>query len=136
MTLRDSNDDVKKKSKPMRESATLEGFEFVEGAGPIFAQEAGEAAVGKDLAAGLASGAVVGLVVSVADALDFFSAAGAGVVKLAVDGEFGAECGDAFGEGFVGFPGEAVGPDLEGGAGCGEEAGPLFVGELGGEGYG
>ena len=79
----------------------LEGFEFVEGAGPVGAEEAGEAAVGEDLAAGLAAGAVVGFVVGVADALDLFAAARAGLVEAAVHGHFGAKGGDLFGEVFL-----------------------------------
>ena len=39
-----------------------EEFEFVEGAGPVFAEEAGKGAVGEEFAIGLASGAVVGFV--------------------------------------------------------------------------
>src|SRR5271165_1816509 len=108
-------------------SAAFEGFEFVQGAGPVFAEQAGEAAVGEDFSAGLATGAVVGLVVGVADALNLLSAAGAGLVKLAMHGEFGAEGGDAFGKGLVCFLAQAVHPDFEGGAGSGEEAGPLLV---------
>src|SRR5215831_1275274 len=45
-------------------------FEFVERAGPVFAEEAAEGAVGEEFAAGLAARAIVGFVGSVADALD------------------------------------------------------------------
>ena len=79
----------------------LEGFELVEGAGPVGAEEAGEAAVGEDFAAGLAGGAVVGFVVGVADALDGCGAAGAGEIEAAVHGHVGAEGGDFFGEGLL-----------------------------------
>jgi hypothetical protein len=51
----------------------LEGFEFIECAGPVGFQEAGEASICQDFSAGLAFRAVVGFVVGVADALDFFS---------------------------------------------------------------
>ena len=55
-----------------------EQVEFVKGARPVFAEEAGEGAIGEKLAVGLAGGAVVGFVAGVADALDFGAAAGAG----------------------------------------------------------
>src|SRR6266702_3090059 len=61
-------------------SFPLEGFELVEGAGPVGPQQARQAAVGQNLAAGLALGAVVGFVVGVANALDLLAAAGAGQV--------------------------------------------------------
>ncbi len=78
--------------------ATFEGFEFVEGARPVGAEETGEAAVGEELAAGLAGGAVIGLVVGVSDALDLFAAARARLPVAAVDGHVLAEGGDFFGE--------------------------------------
>src|SRR6516165_2533076 len=42
-------------------SLALEGFQLIQRSGPVGAEEAGEAAIGQDLAAGLAAGAVVGL---------------------------------------------------------------------------
>jgi len=73
------------------ESAALECFEFIEGARPVGAEQAGEAAVGQHLAARLAAGAVVGFVVGIADALDHLSAARAGLVEAAVDRHSGAK---------------------------------------------
>ena len=110
--------------------AFFEGFQFVEGAGPVFAQEAGETAVGEDLAVGLALSAVVGLVVGVADALDGLAAGGAGLSEAAVNGHVFAEGCDFFREGLGGFGVEPVDPELEGFAGGGEEALPLGWVEL------
>ncbi len=93
-----------------------EEFEFVEGAGPVFAEEAGEGAVGEEFAAGLAGGAVVGFVAGVADALDFGAAARAGLFVAAVDGHAFAEGGDFFGEFAGGLGAEAIGPLREAGA--------------------
>ena len=107
-------------------SAFFEGFEFVEGAGPVGTEETGEAAVGKDFSVGLAAGAVVGFVVGVADALDGRAAGGAGLVEAAVDGHVGAEGSDFFGEGLGGFCREAGYPEIERVAGGGVEALPLF----------
>jgi hypothetical protein len=116
-----------------RGSVALEGFEFVEGAGPVGAEEAGEATIGEDFAAGLAMGAVVGLVVGVADALDGLAATGAGLAKAAMDRHFRAEGGDFFREALLGFSAETVDPESEGGAGGGEEAVPVFGLEFGSE---
>jgi hypothetical protein len=87
-----------------------EEFEFGEGAGPVSAEEAGEAAVGEEFAVGLAGGAVVSFVVGVADALDRIAATGAGKFVAAVDGHAFAEGGDFFGEFAGGFGAEASGP--------------------------
>src|SRR5260370_16558678 len=65
-------------------------FEFFEGAGPIFAEKAGESAVGEELSAGLAGGAIVGFVGGGTYSLDFgvaaatrpFGAAGYGRASL------------------------------------------------------
>jgi hypothetical protein len=111
-------------------SLAFEGFEFVEGAGPIGTEEAGEAAVGEDFAAGLASWTVVGFVVCVADALDGCGAARAGLEIAAVRGHVGAEGGYFFGELELGFCIEAVYPGLERGTGGDVEAGELFGGKL------
>ena len=111
-------------------SALFEGFEFFESAGPVGTQETGEAAVGKDLAVGLALGAVVGFVVRIADALDGRAAGGAGLIETPVDGHVGAEGGDFFGEGFGGFCFEAGYPEIERVAGGGVEALPLVGSQL------
>ena len=90
-----------------------EEFEFGEGAGPVGAEEAGEAAVGEEFAAGLASRAVIRFVVGVADALDGMAAARAGLLVTAVDGHAFAEGGDVFREVAGGFGAEAIGPSSE-----------------------
>jgi hypothetical protein len=111
----------------------LQGFEFVERAGPVCAEEARQASVREDFSVGLAVGAVIGFVVGVADPLDGLAAGGAGLAKAAMDDHVFAEGGDFFGEGLGGFDVEAVDPELEGFACCGEEALPLLVGEFVGE---
>ncbi len=122
------------KAKPKgRGLAFLEGFELVEGAGPVGAEETREAAVGEDFSVGLALGAVVGFVVGVADALDGLAAGGAGLFEATVDGHVFAEGGDFFGEVAGGFGVEAIDPELKSVAGGGEEALPLLVGEFVGE---
>ena len=93
--------------------AAFEGFEFVEGAGPIGFEQAGQAAVGEDFAAGLADWAVVGFVVCVADALDWRAASGARLTEAAMDGHFRAECSYFFWESVLGFGVEAIDPELE-----------------------
>jgi len=71
-------------------------------------------------------GAVVGLVVGVADALDGLAAGGAGLAEASVDGHVFAEGCDFFGEGFGGFGVEAVDPELHDVAGGVVEALPLI----------
>ena len=93
-----------------------EEFEFVEGAGPVFAEEAGEGAVGEEFAGGLAGRAIVGFVAGVADALDFAAAARARLFIAAVDSHAFAEGGDIFRELAGGFGAETVGPVDEAGA--------------------
>lgn len=102
--------------EPLLRFRSQEQVEFVEGAGPVFAEEAGEGAVGEEFAGGLAGGAVVGFVAGVADALDFCAAAGAGKFVATVDGHAFAEGGDFFGEFTSGFGAEVIGPGREAGA--------------------
>src|SRR5208282_4585728 len=87
-----------------------EELEFVEGARPVFAEEAGEGAVGEEFTGGLAGGAVVGFVAGVADALDFGSAARARLFVAAMDGHAFAESGDFFWEFAGGFGAKMIGP--------------------------
>src|SRR5215472_4791518 len=54
-------------------------LQFLKRSGPVFAQQAAERPVGQELACGLAAGTVVGLVGSIANALDFCAAARARV---------------------------------------------------------
>jgi hypothetical protein len=93
-----------------------EEFEFVEGARPVLAEDAGKGAIGEEFAVGLASGAVVGFVGGVTDALDFGVAARTGKFVAAVDGHAVAEGGNFFGEFAGGFGAEASGPACEAGA--------------------
>ncbi len=80
--------------------------------------------------AGLATCAVVGLVVGVTDALDLFAASWAGLAEASVNGHVFAEGGDFFGEACVCFGVQAVDPELKGFAsGCVESL-PFFRFEL------
>jgi hypothetical protein len=83
----------------VRNLSFLQGFEFIERARPICAEEAREAAVCEDFSVGLAVGAVVSLVVGVADALDGLATGGAGLAEAAMDGH-------VFAEGAVTFSGK------------------------------
>src|SRR6266851_6665793 len=113
-----------------------EEFEFFEGAGPIFAEKAGEGAVGEELSAGLAGGAIVGFVGGVTDALDFGAATRTRLFVTAVNGHAFAKGGHVFGEFIARFGAEAVEPVSERGTGGFEEALDLRHGELLGEGEG
>ena len=108
-------------------------FEFIEGARPVFAKEAGEGAVGEEFACGLARGAIVGFVAGVADALDFGAAARAGLFVAAVYGHSLAEGGDFFGELAGGLRSQAISPAREAGADGFEEAHDFRERELLGE---
>ena len=90
-----------------------EEVKFVEATWPISSEQAGEGAVGQEFSAGLAGGAVVGLVRGVADALDLSTAAGAGKFEAAVDGHAFAESSHIFGEYSRRFGAEAIGPACE-----------------------
>src|SRR6266550_7652058 len=59
----------KGRSKGEGSLSLFQCFELVESAGPVCAEESRQASVCEDFSAGLAVGAVVGLVVGVADAL-------------------------------------------------------------------
>src|SRR3989441_10866169 len=87
-----------------------EEFEFFEGGGPIFAEKAREGAVGEELSAGLAGGAIVGFVGGVTNALDFGVATRARLFVAAVNGHAFAKGGHVFGEFTACFRAEALGP--------------------------
>src|SRR5260370_37465363 len=108
-------------------------FEFFEGAGRIFAEKAGESAVGEELSAGLAGGAIVGFVGGVTNALDFGVATRTRLFVAAVNGHAFAKGGDIFGEILARLRAEAVEPANERGTGGCEEALDLRHGELVGQ---
>ena len=125
----------------MSESAAFQGFQFVQGAGPVGFEQAGETAIGEKLAASLAGGAVVRLIVGKLDALDGAAATGTGLVEAAVHGHFGAECGDFLGKSGGSFRAKAGDPGIQGllegvvelrPVGVCEAAGELHGGEPGG----
>src|SRR5712692_5247871 len=107
-----------------------EEFEFFEGAGPIFAEKAGEGAVGEELSGGLAGGAIVGFIGGVTNALDFGVATRTRLLVAAVNGHAFAKGGHVFGEFTACFRAEALGPVSERGTGGFEEALDLRHGEL------
>jgi len=77
-------------------------------------KQAGEAAIGEDLSGGLAAGAIVGFVVGVANALDFFSTSQTGLAEAAVDLHVWVKGGYLFGERGCRFRAEAIYPELDG----------------------
>ncbi len=121
---------TKKQSKRKLTLSLFQCLQLVEGAGPVCAEEAGQASVCEDLSAGLALGAVVRLVVGVADALYGLAAGWARLSETAVDGHVAAEGGDFFGEVAASFGVETVDPELKGVARGGVETLPLFAREF------
>jgi hypothetical protein len=93
--------------------SAFQRLKLIEGAGPVRAEEAREASIGKDLAPGLAAGAIVGLVVSVTNALHFLSAARTGLVVAAVYGKLRTEGSYLLRERLLGFVSKAVDPERE-----------------------
>src|SRR5262249_40694754 len=86
-------------SSPLvRGAAAAALLQLLQGSWPIRAQQAGQRAIGEQLSAGLAGGAVVGLVLCVHDALNWRAADGAGLPVAAVDGHVVAECRHLLGE--------------------------------------
>src|SRR5690606_8412813 len=85
-------------------------LELVQGLGPALLEEAGERAIGQQLAAGLAAGAVVGLVLGVDDALDRRAADRARRSVFSVHGHLGAERGDVLGEALARLGPQPLGP--------------------------
>src|SRR5688572_31109982 len=63
------------------------GFQLLDRAGPVVAQQSRQGPVGKDAAPGLAARAVVHLVLRESHALDGGAAVGAGLAEAAVDRE-------------------------------------------------
>ena len=91
----------------------LQCFQFVERARPVGTEKARQAAVSEDFSSGLATGAVVGLVVGLADVLDLFAASRTQLAVTAVNGHLFAESRDLFGEAAVSFGVQAVDPELK-----------------------
>src|SRR6476646_4105217 len=91
----------------------LERLELIQRSGPIRSEQAREAAIREQLAAGLAARAIVRLVVGVTDALNLFAAAGARLAISAVRGRAFAERSNFFREALESRGVEAVDPDLK-----------------------
>src|ERR1041385_5250195 len=82
-------------------SLFAEFFQFFRCLWPIFFEQQGERTIGKQPTTGLTFGTVVGLVIGIADALNFFAADWTGFSKFAVDSHFGSKGGDIFREGIA-----------------------------------
>src|SRR5678815_4112161 len=80
---------------------------------PIILEQAGEAAVGEELAAGLAAGAVVGFVFGPDDPLHRGAADGAGLAEASVDCHFRAKGGYLLWEFPFRLGEQTLGPALE-----------------------
>src|SRR6266581_2269593 len=85
-------------------------FPFIQAAGPVLLQQAGESAVGKQTAFGLAGGAIVAFVFSIDDALYGRTAVGARFAVAAVDGHLRPESGDLRRKPSTGFDAETFNP--------------------------
>src|SRR5215213_9931300 len=85
-------------------------LELVNGLRPVDVEQPRKGAIGEQLAPGLASRAVICLVVGVDDALHGRAAVGAGEVVPAVDGHLGTEGRDLLREAAAGLGAEALDP--------------------------
>src|ERR1700757_4489721 len=94
-------------------SAPLERFQLVQRSRPVGAEQARQAAICQDFPASLASRAVVGLVVGVADAQDFFTASWTRLAIPPVNGPAFPKSRYLFGECGSGFPLQTIDPELE-----------------------
>src|SRR5579884_706332 len=108
----------------------MQHFQFVEGAGPVCAEQAGEAAVGEDAAAGLATSAVVRLIVGVADALHLLATAWTGLAVAAMDGHTFAEGGYLLRELPACLRAQAIDPETQRAARGLEQPVPFFCFEF------
>src|ERR1700723_3467578 len=91
-------------------SAPLQRFELIERARPVRAEQSRQSAIGEELAPGLATRAVIRLVVGVADALHRIVTARAGFAIAAVHRHLLAKGGDFLGEAAGGLADQPVGP--------------------------
>lgn len=108
-------------------------FQFFKGAGPVGAEKARQAAVGENLSAGLAPGAIVRFFIGVADAQDFVATSGARLTVASVDRHVLAECSYLCRKVMVRFFFEARDPQLKSLAGRAEQPLPFFRRKLAGE---
>src|SRR6185436_2340037 len=95
---------------PLRPSALLLLLQLLERLRPVLLHQPRQHAVGEQAAAGLAGGAVIGLVLGVEDALHRRAADGAGLAVAAVHGHLRAEGGDLLGEVVAGLRAQAGDP--------------------------
>src|SRR5216684_5907421 len=110
-------------------------FHLFQRPGPVFAQQAAEGAVGKQLSPGLATDTIVGLVGGIANALYPFSAARAGLTITSMDGHAVAEGGYFLRKFFSGFETQTAGPLVQRVTRGLVEAGDFFAGQPPGQFY-
>src|SRR5580698_11112472 len=91
-----------------RNSAPLQRLELIECARPVRTEQSRQAAIGEELAAGLATRTVVRLVVGVADALHRLLTARTGLAITPVHRHLGAKGGDFLREAPRGLGDQAV----------------------------
>jgi hypothetical protein len=94
-------------------SATLESFQFVQGARPVGTQQSRQTTIGKHLAPRLAARAIVGLLVGVANAQDLVSTARTGFAITAMDRHVFAEGRHLFREFGLRFGAKPIRPRLQ-----------------------
>src|ERR1700722_15723537 len=92
--------------------ATSQRFQFIERSRPVGSEKPRQATVSQHFAAGLTTGAVVGLVIGIANALDLLATARAGLVEASVHSHLRPESRHSFWEFFLGFGLHAVNPEL------------------------
>ena len=85
-------------------------LEFVEMGGPIVLEQSRKRAIGEDLSASLATGAIVRLVVGIANPLHRRTAHRTGLPVLSVNGHLRSKRRHALGKAVVAFGAEALGP--------------------------
>src|SRR5262245_25010229 len=101
-----------------------------ERARPIGAEKARERAIGQQSSAGLAAGAVVGLVLGIHDALHRRSTHGTGLLVTAVHRHLGAKGGHALGKIRPALRAQTLGPLHEHGARSLTKTGDLLIRQL------
>src|SRR5712664_1717704 len=116
--------------------AVRQRLELFEGARPVRTQQPGQTAIGKNFSTSLAASAVVGFVVRVANALNFFSTPRARLSVAAVNSHILAKRGHFFGKGCFRLCAQAVYPEPERVARRGEQPLPFAGSQLVREGDG
>ena len=111
-------------------SPSLEGFQFVQSSGPVGPEETGQASIGQNLAAGLASGAVVCFLVGIADAQYLVAASWAWLTVAAMSRHIFAEGSHFLWKSLLSLSHKAVDPEFKSLPCCDEQPLPFLEGEL------